>query len=81
LDKELKDPQAQQLDKKWEEFWQSGKNEEELIKLSKSFQLKVLPERLALLGKKFKDDKNFTVMTEVDIFANVYIKNKEFYMV
>jgi len=51
--------------------------------------LKLFPERLILLQKKFKEEKeekeekkeNFKVKTEIDMFMNVYVKNKEFYLV
>jgi hypothetical protein len=64
LNEELKDPVNDALNRKWQEFFSSGKNFEELYNLCVSKNMPVLAKRLVLLETKFRFTIGYSVDTD-----------------
>lgn len=72
LDSELKTDKNLALDKKWEEFYQTGTNYSELYELCKAQQYPQMAKRIELIEGQFRFDSNFKVEESemlMDIFA------------
>ena len=81
LEEELKNKVFKDVDQRWEEFWATGKNERELVHACKQLGLKTFPERLTLLGERFRQTKGYKVKTELEMFQTMFIKDNKFFLV
>lgn len=77
LAQELENKKLRKLDMQWEEFFQSGKNLKQLIKLCQKQKFVTLEKRIGLIEGKFRYDAQYKV-DESELFQVIFGENDTF---